>query len=51
MCWIPIKDVPNKNIYPPQAKEYIVYVPDEIVFFVYKEQHERTITRNRDYGK
>jgi len=24
-------------IYPPQAKEYIVNIPDEIVYFVYKE--------------
>ena len=37
MCWIPLEDVPNKNIYPPQAKEYIVNIPDEIVYFVYKE--------------
>ena len=37
MCWIPLEDVPSKNIYPPQAKKYIVNVPDEIVYFVYKE--------------
>ena len=37
MCWIPLEDVPNKNIYPPQAKEYIMNLPDEIVYFVYKE--------------
>ena len=37
MCWIPLEDVPNRNIYPPQAKEYIVNTPDEIVYFVYKE--------------
>ena len=37
MCWIPLEDVPFKNIYPPQAKEYIVNIPDEIVYFVYKE--------------
>lgn len=37
MCWIPLEDVQSKNIYPPQAKEYIVNIPDEIVYFVYKE--------------
>ena len=37
MCWIPIEDIPSKNIYPTQAKEYIVNIPDEIVYFVYKE--------------
>ena len=37
MCWIPLEDIPNKNIYPPQAKEYIMNLPDEIVYFVYKE--------------
>ena len=37
MCWIPLEDVPSKNIYPPQAKECIVNIPDEIVYFVYKE--------------
>ena len=37
MCWITLEDVPSKNIYPPQAKEYIVNLPDEIVYFVYKE--------------
>ncbi len=37
MCWIPLADIPDKNIYPPQAKEYIADPPDEIVHFVYKE--------------
>ena len=37
MCWIPLEDIPNKSIYPPQAKEYIMNLPDEIVYFVYKE--------------
>ena len=37
MCWIPLEDVPNMSIYPPQAKEYIMNLPDEIVYFVYKE--------------
>ena len=37
MCWIPIEDIPSKNIYPTQAKDYIVNIPDEIVYFVYKE--------------
>ena len=37
MCWIPLEAVPNMSIYPPQAKEYIVNLPDEIVYFVYKE--------------
>lgn len=27
MCWIPLEDVPGKNIYPPQAKECIVNPP------------------------
>lgn len=31
MCWIPLEDVPGKNIYPPQAKECIVNPPDETV--------------------
>lgn len=31
MCWIPLEDVPNMSIYPPQAKEYIVNLPDEII--------------------
>lgn len=37
MCWIPLKDIPNKSIYPPQAKEHIMNLPNEIVYFVYKE--------------
>lgn len=37
MCWIPLEDIPNKSIYPPQAKEYIMNLPDGIVYFVYKE--------------
>ena len=37
MCWIPLEDIPSKNIYPTQAKEYIVNRPNEIVYFVYKE--------------
>ena len=37
MCWIPLEDIPNRKIYPTQAKEYIMNVPDEIVYFVYKE--------------
>lgn len=37
MCWIPLEDIPNKSIYPPQAKEYIMNLPNEIVYFVYKE--------------
>ena len=37
MCWIPLENVSSKNIYPPQAKEYIVNIPNEIVYFVYKE--------------
>lgn len=37
MCWIPLEDISNMNIYPPQAKEYIVNLPDEIVYFVHKE--------------
>ena len=34
---IPLEDIPSKNIYPPQAKEYIVNIPAEVVHFVYKE--------------
>lgn len=37
MCWIPLEEVASKNIYPPNAKEFVVNVPDEIVYFVYKE--------------
>ena len=37
MCWIPLKDVPSKKIYPAQAKEYILNIPDKIVYFVHKE--------------
>ena len=37
MCWIPLEDIPSKIIYPTQAKEYIVNLPDEIAYFVYKE--------------
>ena len=37
MCWIPLEDVPDKKIYPPQVKEYIVNPTDEIVHCVYKE--------------
>lgn len=37
MCWIPLEDVPNMSIYPPQAKEYIMNLPNKIVYFVYKE--------------
>ena len=37
MCWIPLEDIPSKNIYPTQAKEYIVNLPDEIAYFVHKE--------------
>ena len=38
ICWIPLGEIPKMNIYPPQAKEYIVNIPDKIVHFVYKEQ-------------
>ena len=37
MCWIPLEDIPSKNIYPTEAKKYIINIPDEIVFFVHKE--------------
>lgn len=37
MCWIPLEDVADKKIYPPQVKEYIVNPTDEIVHCVYKE--------------
>ena len=37
MCWIPLEDVANTNIYPPQAKEYIANLPDNIVHFIYKK--------------
>ena len=37
MCWIPLEEVSGLNIYPPQAKEYICNLPNEIVYFVYKE--------------
>lgn len=37
MCWIPLEDVPDKKIYPPQVKEYIVNPTAEIVHCVYKE--------------
>ena len=37
MCWIPLEDVADKKIYPPQVKEYIVNPTDKIVHCVYKE--------------
>lgn len=37
MCWIALEDVPGSKIYPPQAKEYIVNIPDEIAYFVHRE--------------
>ena len=37
MCWIPLEGVPDKKIYPPQVKEYIMNPTDEIVYCVYKE--------------
>lgn len=37
MCWIPLEDVPNMCIYPQQAKQYIVNLPEEIVYFVSRE--------------
>ena len=37
MCWIPLDEVSGMKIYPPQAKEYLINLPDEIVHFVYKQ--------------
>lgn len=37
MCWIPLEDVPNTKIYPPQAKEHLMNLPSEIVHFINKE--------------
>ena len=37
MCWIPVDEIPNITVYPTNAKEYLMNIPDEIVHFVYKE--------------
>ena len=37
MCWIPLKDIPNIIVYPTEAKEHIINIPNEIVYFVHKE--------------
>ena len=37
MCWISLKDLPGITVYPTEAKEHIIRIPDEIVHFVHKE--------------
>ena len=37
MCWISLKDIPNITVYPTEAKEHIINIPNEIVYFVHKE--------------
>ena len=37
MCWVNLDDVPNIIVYPTEAKEHIISLPDEIVHFVHKE--------------
>ena len=37
MCWISLKDIPNITVYPTEAKEHILNLPDSIVHFVHRE--------------
>ena len=37
MCWIPLRDIPSITVYPTEAKEHIINIPNEIVHFVHKE--------------
>ena len=37
MCWISLKDLPGITVFPTEAKEHIIRIPDEIVHFVHKE--------------
>lgn len=37
MCWIPLSEVPNITVYPANAKEHILNIPEGIVHFVYKQ--------------
>ena len=33
ICWIPLEDIPKTKIYPEKAKEYILNLPNSIVYF------------------
>ena len=37
MCWVDVKDIPNITVYPTEAKEHIINIPDGIVHFAHKE--------------
>ena len=37
MCWVPIKELPSVTVYPIEAKEHIINIPDRIVHFAHKE--------------
>lgn len=37
MCWISLDDLFNIKLYPLEAKEYIISLPESIVYFVHKE--------------
>ena len=37
MCWVSLKDIPNITVYPTNAKEYIINIPNGVAHFVYKE--------------
>lgn len=37
MCWIPLKDIPNITVYPTEAKEHILNLPEGIVYFTHRE--------------
>ena len=37
MCWVPLEEIPKIQVYPPNAREYIISPPEGIAHFVYKE--------------
>ena len=37
MCWISQDELPNIKLYPEKAKQYIINIPDKIVYFAQKQ--------------
>lgn len=36
MCWIPLAELPNIKLYPFEAKQHIITLPEGIIYFVHK---------------
>ena len=37
MCWVPLADIPSVKLYPAEAKEHLLRIPDGIVYFAHRE--------------